>query len=84
MDALGWQIKPHHIEDWKQPITVVLEGVFKDKRSCPDLHNLLKVICDEIEEVTGLNDRDYLTKTGEPLIRRDEEPTLIITIKEGE
>ena len=84
MDALGWQLKPHHVEDWRQPITVRIDGVFKNLRSCPDLHNIGKPVYDSIEEVTGLNDRNYKTETGEPLIRHDEEPTILITIRERE
>jgi len=81
MDELGWRIKEYHIEDWKQPIKVSVSGVFRDKRSTPDLHNLLKIICDSIEETTGINDRYMQTATTDPLIGT-EEPVIIITIQE--
>ncbi len=64
MADLGWMLKTFHIEDWRKPIRIEISGVFKDARSCPDLHNLLKVACDAIEEVTDLNDRDFQTTTG--------------------
>ena len=83
MSDLGWLIKTAHIEDWKQPITVHLEGHFRDARSCPDLHNLLKCVCDGIQELTGLNDRGFQTATGEPEIDGNEEAELFITITEA-
>ena len=83
MDELGWKIKQYHIEDWKQPIRVTIAGVFKNLRSTPDLHNLLKITCDAIEETTGINDRYMETATKEPLIGA-EEPELYITIEEVE
>ena len=81
MDELGWRIKEYHIEDWKQPIKVSISGVFKDKRSTPDLSNLTKVCLDAIEETTGINDKYMQTATTDPLIGT-EEPVIIITIQE--
>jgi len=84
MQGLGWMIKAYHIEGWKLPIKIKVGGVFKDKRSCPDIHNLLKPICDSIEEVTGINDRGYETETSEPIIDKwCDEPMLFITVAEG-
>ena len=82
MDELGWLLKTSHIEGWNLPISVTCSGKFKDKRSQPDLHNLLKVICDSIEDVTGINDKYYHTSTGESIIDKTKEPTLFITIEE--
>ena len=84
MRMLGWQIKTSHIEDWKLPVTVIVSGTFRDTRSCPDIHNLLKCTCDAIEEVTGINDRNYKTETKEPVIDNTTDPVLKITIKESE
>ena len=42
----------------KYPPTIHLSGVFKDNRSCPDLHNLHKVIGDALQPVLG-NDREF-------------------------
>ena len=86
MYTLGWIIKSKNakIEDWKQPITVNVRGVFKNHRQTPDTHNLLKIICDSIEAVTGLNDKYYRTETEAPVIDKTKEPTLTITITEAE
>ena len=82
MEGLGWSIKTAHIEDWIMPIKVLVSGTFKDNRSCPDVHNLLKVVCDSIEELTGINDKFYRTETGDAIIDNSVEPTLTITIEE--
>ena len=80
MEALGWQIKSAHIEDWKRPISVTCDGLFKDKNNQPDLSNLSKVILDAIEEVTGVNDRDMRWHDG--TVSYGDTPTLTITIVE--
>ena len=81
-DALGWQIKTAHIEDWKLPLTVRCDLIQSDKRT-RDLSNFAKIVMDSIEEATGVNDVNMRWMDGDILIRRDEEPTLIITIQEG-
>lgn len=65
MEELGWKIKLAHIEDWRLPLQVTCFGMFKDKRSTPDLSNLSKVTLDAIEEVTGINDRDMRWHDGD-------------------
>ena len=82
MEELGWKIKTAHIEDWALPLTVKCDGRFKNTHRQPDLHNLLKVICDGIEEVTGVNDKYYLTETGEATVDNTKEPVIFITISE--
>lgn len=85
-EELGWKIKGDHIEDWKLPLTVKCSGVFKDNRSRPDLHNLAKIICDSIEEVTGINDRNMKWVCGTNTLWDDEYKMvgLLITIGEAE
>jgi len=80
MEELGWEVKPYHIEDWKRPLQVTCSGVFKDKRSQPDLSNLSKVILDAIQEATGVNDRDMRWHDGQVLYGSN--PVLMITIEE--
>jgi len=79
MEELGWKIKMYHIEDWSLPLHVTCSGVFKDKRSTPDLSNLSKVILDAIEETTGINDVNYRWHDGTISYG---EPELVIEIKE--
>ena len=83
MDALGWQLKQYHIEDWKLPLHVTCDGQFTDARSAPDLSNLSKVVLDAIEETTGVNDREMRWHDGERVIKKGE-PYLRITIEERE
>jgi len=82
MDELGWLIKGHHIEEWRLPLKVTCDGVFKDKRSQPDIQNLMKVICDSIEAVTTINDKYFETETGTGIIDKGKDPELTITISE--
>ena len=83
MDAIGWSLKSYHIEDWTPPLTVIVGGRFRNLRSCPDVHNLLKTVCDAIEAITSFNDRDFKTKTELPTFDRDREPVVKITVKES-
>lgn len=81
MEELGWKVKAYHIEDWKRPLHVTCSGVFKDKRSQPDLSNLSKVILDAIQEATRVNDRDMRWHDGQVLYGSN--PVLMITIEEN-
>ena len=80
MDALGWLIKPHHVEEWDLPLNVICSGRFKDDRR-PDLSNLSKVILDAIEETTGINDKHMRWHDG--VVTYGDEPMLFITIGES-
>lgn len=84
MDELGWVIKTAHIEDWKLPLSVTCSGVFRDKRSTPDLSNLSKCTLDAIEEVTGINDQNMRWHDGTIKLNKGVDPYLIITIEERE
>jgi len=83
MDALGWMIKQHHIEDWRLPLDVNCDGVFRDLNNCPDLSNLSKCTLDAIEEVIGINDRNMRWHDGTPTIDKARPPELTITIQEA-
>jgi len=48
------------------PLKVKVDGVFEDRRSMPDLHNLVITIADSIEDALGINDRYYEIETGQP------------------
>ncbi len=83
MAEIGWLVKPYHIEDWALPLEVWCYGKFKDKRSTPDLSNLSKCVLDAIEETTGINDRFMMWHDGASVLKADEEPELLIIIKES-
>ena len=82
MEELGWLIKTEHIEDWKLPLTVKCDGVFRNRRNRPDLSNLGKIILDSLEEASGVNDRDMRWVDGS--VSYGEESYLTITITEAE
>lgn len=84
MDAIGWTLKTYHVEDWTPPLTVIIGGRFRNLRACPDLHNLLKTVCDAIEAVTNFNDRNFKTETELPTFDKEAEPVVKITVKESD
>lgn len=81
MNDLVVLIKNCHVTDWKLPLKVTISGTFKDGR-IPDTHNILKIICDSVEDATGLNDKFYSTETTQPVIDKKQEPNLVIRIEE--
>ena len=82
-ESLGWQIVTFHIEDWNMPITVRCDLIQNDNRT-RDISNYSKVCLDAIEDTCGVNDQNYRWQDGDILIRKDEKPTLLITIKEND
>ncbi len=81
-EEFQWLLKHCHIKDYKLPIEVTCSGYFKNERSAPDVHNLLKVIADSIQEVTGIDDKNYLMYAGErKIIGNKESPYLLISIR---
>jgi len=83
MTELGWVAKILHLDDWKLPLHITCDGFFKDERSAPDVHNLLKIIADAIQEVSGINDKNYHMTAGKRVIGVREPPYLLITIRES-
>ncbi len=80
-----WLLKHCHLEDFTLPLTVTCSGYFKDERSAPDVHNLLKVIADSIQGLTGINDKNYHMYAGARYIIGEREPPyLLISIKEAQ
>lgn len=85
MELLAWKLGEYRVE-WntiRLPLYLNIGGVFKDKRSTPDIHNIIKIIADCIEDVTGLNDKGYSITTDAPVVDKNKEPELIITIDES-
>ncbi len=87
MEEFMWLLKPLHLEDYKLPLEVTCSGWFKDERSAPDLSNLSKIIMDSIEELTGINDKDFRWHDGQRVLmahRKAPPPYLLIQVKESE
>ena len=74
-----WLLKKCHLEEYKLPLHVTCSGYFKDLRSAPDLSNLSKISLDSIQELTGINDKNFRWHDGERLTGY-KEPYLIIKI----
>lgn len=67
--------------EFKPPVTVKIDGVFKDKRSMPDCQNFVEIISDSIEDALGINDQLFKIETGLPQVGDDVK--LIIEITGG-
>ncbi len=83
IEEFQWLLKKCHLEDFTLPLHVTCSGYFKDEKSAPDLSNLSKVIMDSIEELIGVNDKDFRWHDGDRIIGVKEPPYLLIVIKEG-
>ena len=81
MECLAWIIRALvNGADLKfsPPVKVRIDGVFKDKRSMPDLHNWIIIVCDAVEDALGINDQLYETETGQPQVGDDVK--IIVTV----
>jgi len=80
-EEFQWLLKKCHLEEFKLPLEVTCSGWFKNERAAPDLSNLSKIIMDSIQELTGVNDKDFRWRDGDRTIGA-KEPFLLITIRE--
>ena len=48
----------------KPPVTVRVAGRFVDRKNAVDLHNLGELVCDAVQEGTGINDKHFKLETG--------------------
>lgn len=65
--------------EFKLPVTVRIDGVFENRVKMPDLHNMIIVVADSIEEALGINDQQFKIETGIPQVGDDVK--LVITIR---
>ena len=79
-EALGWQIKTAHIEDWGLPLRVTCDLVQTDYRT-RDISNYSKVVLDAIEEASGVNDMYMRWQDGQ-IFHTGANPVLIIEISD--
>ncbi len=85
MEQLGWMVRALMNSSnisFNLPIKITLGAEFPTK-VYPDLHNLVKVVCDAIKEGLGIDDKFYSVDVGQPWVVACCEPKLIITIQEG-
>jgi len=84
MNDLVLLINNCRITDWQPPLRVTVSATYRDERSACDTHNLLKIIADCVQMATGLNDKYYETATTGPAFDKNQDPFLLIKIKELE
>lgn len=68
----------------RPPVTVRLAGVFRDRRSIPDLANLHKVVGDAVAKGLGMNDCDLMFEDRGYTLDKAVKPCLRILIQLGE
>ena len=69
------------IGDLTPPLTVMVEGRFRNWRSAPDLHNLHKLIADAVQMATRINDKHIRMADGERWAS-SEEPMIFVEISD--
>lgn len=82
MDCLAFMVRALKNSanlDFKPPVTVRIDGVFKDRRSMPDCQNFVDIVSDSVEEALGINDQLFKVETGLPQVGEDVK--LVITIR---
>lgn len=49
------------------PVHVEVSGTFVDRGSAPDLHNLGELVCDAVQDGSGISDKHFTFATTEPV-----------------
>lgn len=80
--TIGW----HLLSVGAQAVVSVegtIGGTFLDKGHAPDLHNLIELVADSVEEATGVVDRDHTWRTLPAEYDRDAVPEIRVGLKLG-
>jgi len=86
MDDLAWMVMSWSRScgiELKPPLKIKISGIFKDERSCPDVHNFVAVIADAVQQGLEINDRHFKIECDTPEINPLKIPRLIITVSQG-
>lgn len=87
MNDLAWMVMSWSRScgiELKPPLNVRIGGIFKDERSCPDVHNFVPVIADALQEGMEINDRHFRVECTIPEIDPLKTPRLIIAVNQTE
>jgi hypothetical protein len=63
----------------KPPVTVRISGSFTDRNHAVDLHNLGELVCDAVQEGTGIDDKHFKLETG-TVTYRVRVPEIVVTV----
>jgi hypothetical protein len=55
-----------HVFEPKAPVHVDVSGRFVDRNNAPDLHNLSELVCDAVQDGTGIEDQYFTFATTQP------------------
>jgi hypothetical protein len=62
------------------PLAITVSAAYKNRGNAADVQNLLEIICDAVQEGTGLNDLDYETHALRPTFDSSA-PTITIVVR---
>ncbi len=62
-------------------VELTVSGTFLGTRYVPDMQNLLEIVSDAVEEATGVNDREFTTRTEPPRYSRDQHPEIVVGLR---
>jgi hypothetical protein len=67
-DAVKLSLIATEVFEPKPPVHVEVGGRFFDGNNAPDLHNLLELVMDSVQEGTGINDKHFSSTVTAPVI----------------
>lgn len=84
-DAIIWLLKNAIAKtDWipVAPLSVDIQGTFRDSKHCIDLQNSITLISNAIQSATRVNDKQFSIHTGLPKFDQNIEPEITITVEQ--
>ncbi len=79
-------VRNQHLYDHVESVAsveVTVSGTFLGARYVPDMQNMLEIVSDAVEEATGVNDREFTTRTEPPRYSRDQHPEILVGLRLG-
>ena len=62
------------------PVHVEVGGRFFDRAHCPDMHNLGELVCDAVQDGTGISDQEFTLTTQRPEFSDKALPEIRVTV----
>lgn len=65
-ESLRMVLLSERVETVLPPVRGAIGGHFLDRNNAPDLHNLIELVADAVQEATGVDDREHEWRTESP------------------
>jgi hypothetical protein len=69
-DSVQLSLLAQHIFHPIPPVHVEVGATFVDRGSALDLHNLAELVCDAVQDGTGVDDKHFTFATSEPVFKQ--------------